>query len=126
MTERLLIIGDPKTGKTTLARTISDGFRSTDSVMQTGWSRASEIVATWFDDPGPWTIEGVAGARALRKWHARHPDEPPPVDKVLRLTRTYEATSPGQDAMSRGIDTVFAEIKDWLEANGVEIETRYE
>lgn len=27
---------------------------------------------------------------------------------------------------SRGIDTVFAELEEWLTANGVEIDTRYE
>lgn len=120
---RIVIIGWPKSGKTTLARTFGT-FRSTDSVMDRGWSEASEIVATWFDAPGSWVIEGVAVPRALRKWRDRHRGYKPPVDKVIRLGTLKAPIASGAATMGKGIDTVFAEIEPWLIAYGVEIENR--
>lgn len=117
---RTLIIGGPKTGKTTLAAAMGGG-RSTDEVMGLGWSEASEEVSKWFDSPGPWIIEGVAIPRALRKWAARNPGQPPPVDKVILLRTPHERRTPHQIIMAAGIDTVLSEISPWL--SQVPIET---
>lgn len=111
---RVVIIGGPKTGKTTLAAAMGGG-RSTDEVIDDlDWSEASEEIATWLNEPGPWLIEGVAVPRALRKWRESHPDEPAPVDHVIHLQRRYEELSPETDTMAKGVETVLDEILPWL------------
>lgn len=98
------------------------GGKSTDDLTHLGWSEASLAASYWFDESGPWVIEGVAIPRALRKWHERHPDKPPPVDKVIKLTRKYRELAPGAVSMGKGIDKVMDEIMPWLKQ--VEIETQ--
>jgi hypothetical protein len=111
---RIAIIGWPGTGKTTLANTLGFPVYGTDSLIKLGWSEASARVSDWFDMPGSWVIEGVAVPRALRKWKARNPGMPPPVDKIIRLTTVYRPLPPGSVVMGRGIDTVMMEIGPWL------------
>lgn len=123
--ERVLIIGWPKSGKTTLAAKMGGG-RSTDETLEMGldWSAGSEEVAKWFDKPGPWIIEGVAIPRALRKWAANHPGQRPPVDKIIHLQTCHGDLTSGQIAMGKGIDTVLADIMPWLREHNVTIEVR--
>lgn len=123
---RIVIIGWPGTGKTTLAAELGAEFgvtpRSTDELMNLDWSEASRRASFWFDEPGPWIIEGVAAPRALRKWKERNPGSPPPVDRVIRLTKLYRTLSPGATTMGKGVDKVLAEIMPWLQqASIVEI-----
>lgn len=117
---RIAIIGWPGSGKTTLASEMGGG-RSTDDVMHLGWSEASQEVSNWLDAPGPWIIEGVALPRALRKWRERNPDKKPPVDKVVYLTKSYRELEAGAVSMGKGMDTVMAEIWDWLGQSNTEI-----
>lgn len=141
---RIVILGGPKTGKTTLAEASfeahdwphdvpdCDGcgtLRHTDDLIEQckhlgkdAWSEASRIASTWLDEPGPWIIEGVAMARALRKWREAHPGEPPPVDRVIRLTTPHVELSKGQAAMAKGEETVWREIEPWLSEHGVHIQ----
>lgn len=135
---RICIIGGPRTGKTTLARQLDErcdhipcgSLRMTDDLIEQckhlgkeAWSEASRIASTWLDEPGPWIIEGVALARALRKWRAAHPGEPPPVDRVIRLTTPHVELTPGQAAMAKGEDKVWREdVEPWLRQHGVSIE----
>lgn len=137
---RICIAGGPRTGKTTLADSMKyDGpapphdpcmlIRHTDNLIEQckhlgkdAWSEASRIASTWLDEPGPWIIEGVAMARALRKWREAHPGERPPVDRVIRLTTPHVELIKGQAAMAKGEETVWAEIVMWLCEHGVSIE----
>lgn len=118
--KRIAIVGWPGSGKSTLARKLRDGsgltVRGTDDLVREGlaWSEVSEAASTWFDEPGGWIIEGTAVARALRKWRNRNPGLPPPVDMVVRTTTIYRELSPRTEAMGKAIDTVLAEIADWL------------
>lgn len=109
---RTIIIGWPGTGKTTLASKLGGGI-STDDVKDLGWSEASQEVSTWFDKPD-YIIEGVAIPRALRKWRDANPGKPPPVDKIIHLHKVHKDLLPGQVSMGKGIDTVMAELSDWL------------
>lgn len=120
--ERVLIIGWPNTGKTTLAAQMGGG-RSTDEVKDMDWSEASEAVSKWFDAPGPWIIEGVAIPRALRKWKEANPGKAAPVDRIIRLVAPHVKLSTGQTVMGKGMDTVLAEIMPWLRQT-VKIEER--
>lgn len=140
---RICITGGPRTGKTTLADQMQvaaldawvkhhgpivdlEGpvcLRS-DDVIALGWSEASLRVSEWLDGPGPWIIEGVAVCRALRKWREAHPGEPPPVDRVIRLTTPHVALAKGQAAMANGEEAVWHEIVKWLLDGGVAIAFR--
>ncbi len=110
--DRIVIVGGPSTGKSTLAHrlTAPERVRCTDELVGVlEWSEASAEVARWFDEPGPYVIEGVATARALRKWLAAHPDAS--LDAVIVLTgRPFAELSKGQAAMSKGVATVWNEI----------------
>lgn len=120
---RIVITGWPGSGKSELARELGSKLcitpRATDSLVRThDWSAASLVVSTWFDEPAPWIIEGVAVPRALRKWHARNPDSDPPFDRLIVLPHPDEAQrlamKPGQITMGRGHDTVLRELEEWL------------
>lgn len=146
---RICIAGGPRTGKTTLAGKIAADIvtmecdscgwpaaehgcatpilgrviapvRHTDDLIHLGWSEASAAAALWFDEPGPWIVEGVAVPRALRKWLASHPAGKP-CDVVYWLEDPHEELTPGQAAMTKGCATVWEEVADELHARGVEI-----
>jgi hypothetical protein len=122
--DRVIIGGGPRVGKSTLARRLSAGgrlVRCTDEAAEMGWSEASENVATWLDAPGPWIVEGVAVARALRKWLAAHPTGAP-CDVLYWSTAPRADRTPGQVTMGKGCETVLAEIRFELLARGVTIE----
>lgn len=110
---RIVITGWPGTGKTTLASEMGGG-RSTDEVMGLGWSESSLAVSQWFDEPGPWIVEGVTVPRALRKWMTNNPGKAPPIDKIIMLHGAYHELSKGQTSMGKGIDTVMRQISTWL------------
>lgn len=122
---RIVICGGPRTGKTTRALSLGGSagvLKHTDDLIEQvrhlgkdGWSEASRIASTWLDEPGPWIVEGVAMSRALRKWRDAHPGEPPPVDRVIRMTAPVVECTAGQIAMAKGEARVWSEIEDWLE-----------
>lgn len=130
---RIVILGGPKTGKTTLANTLAaereraharagtthGPARHTDDLIPLGWSEASQAASLWFDEPGPWIIEGVAAVRALRKWREQHPGEPPPVDRVIYLTTPVRTQTAGQAAMGKGVRSVYDDIEGWLAWHGI-------
>ena len=125
-TERLLVTGGPRTGKTTIAAEFGGvravPVRGTDSLIGAyDWSAASAVVAEWFDAPGPWIIEGVAVPRALRKWLAKHPTGKP-ADKVVWLEFPKVDRTPRQDSMARAVETVWLQVQPHLVRRGVYIE----
>jgi hypothetical protein len=100
---RILVAGAPRTGKTTLADALAAerGIpvrRTDDLVGRLAWSEASAEVARWLTEPGPWIIEGVASARALRKLD---PSAPLP-DLIAHLTIPRVARTPRQEGMAKG------------------------
>ena len=123
---RLVIAGVPRAGKTTAAEKFGelrqgDPIRHTDDLIADfEWSAASLEVSRWFDEPGPWLIEGVATVRALRKWLAAHPTGTP-CDGILWLDKPREQLTPGQTTLAKGCRTVLEGIREELERRGVEI-----
>jgi len=119
---RIIIVGGVNTGKTSLAlrlkteRNIST-IRSTDSLIDLGWSEASAAAALWFSEPGDWIIEGVAVPRALRKWLAANPNARLDAE-IITLHRPLKPLSKGQRAMTLGMHTVLREIAVSLKQRG--------
>jgi len=122
---RTIIAGGPRTGKTTLSHSfVSSRVLRTDDLISMGWREASDYTAReWLRHPGPWVIEGVAAVRALRKYMAYYP-RVKPCDRIYWMTRPHVALTDGQIRMTKGCNTVYAQIKDRLQDLGVEIHER--
>lgn len=114
-----IITGVPRAGKTTAA----PGARHTDDIISHDWSADSERVATWFNDPGPWEIEGQSATRALRKYLKQNP-EGKPADEVVFMPNARIPLNPAQERLAKQVRTVFAEIEPELVRRGVRV--RYE
>jgi len=121
MTRRIVILGGPHTGKTTLSIRLGiDNVRHSDDIKHLGWSESSEAASQWFNEQGEWVAEGVQMARALRKWLRANPDKPLDVD-IVKLSRPFDELIQGQLSMAKGIETVFAEIESDLIKRGTRI-----
>ncbi len=115
---RVVIAGGPRVGKSTFALELSKvkslALRSTDDLMKLDWHRVSDEVARWFDESGPWVIEGVRTIHALRKWLQTHP-EGKPCDVVFWMDHERCQLTSGQTTMARGCKTIWDEIRECLE-----------
>lgn len=125
MTRRIVIIGGPHVGKTTLSEKLKSecGFKNvhhSDDIKHLDWSASSEFASYWFDSEDEYVAEGVQMARALRKWLQRNPDKPLDAD-VVWLTKPQTSLLPGQINMAKGVMTVFNEIRGELEKRGARI-----
>ena len=138
-TQRVCVTGGPKVGKTTYADKRAEHFvrehgiplpvRHTDAIVgafgqdRDAWSKESEAVSGWFNEPGPWLIEGVTVARALRKWLKANP-EGKPCDVVVWLEHPVAERTKGQESMAKATATVFLEVVAELQRRGVQVMTR--
>lgn len=122
---RVVIVGPPKSGKTTLSNQFDGLVLHTDDTIAThDWSSASDEVMRWMQQDYD-VIEGVAAARALRKFCNAFPSQDVrPCDKVILLTNSYQQLSRGQATMAKAIETVMLEIIPELVRRGVEFEIR--
>lgn len=118
---KVVIAGGPQTGKTALARKLGSNTRCTDSVRSEVWGEGSRRVATWMDTEDLDVIEGCISAHALRKWMRTNDGKP--CDKVIYLNRPHTPLTKRQDAMGKGIATVFREIEPELRKRGVAVST---
>lgn len=109
-----VIVGGPKTGKTTLA----PQAHHTDDLMGLGWKAAKVVVAHWIGQGRD--VEGVQAARGLRQWLRDNP-EGKPCEEVVWLNTPKQPRSPAQAIMGKGVDTVMREIEPELERRGVKI-----
>ena len=129
---RILVAGGPRTGKTTLAKTLARGVssdelpivRHTDDLIGVAeWSEQSEHVSNWFDAPGPWIIEGCTVARALRKWLKRNKRQAQrPCDRLIYLTSPFHTLNAGQARMAGQIVGWLAIVIPQLRDRGVSVE----
>jgi adenylate kinase family enzyme len=104
---RIAIVGGPRTGKTTLAATVTDRpIIHTDDYIGVGWDAAPEVLNATARMHERFVIEGVQVARCLRKGLE--------VDHVIVLLSAKRLRTPRQVAMAKGVYTVF---REWRGAN---------
>lgn len=117
--------GGPRCGKTTraleLGRATGAPVRHTDDLVGThAHGEDSAEVARWFREPGPWVVEGVTAARALRKWLADNPSGTP-CDEVVLMRQPVVGLSPGQATQAKACNTVWEQVAKPLAARGVNV-----
>ena len=120
---RILILGGPRVGKTTLAGKLAAEhgivpLHTDDLIGKRSWSEASDEVRLWLEQRGPFLIEGIAVVRALRKYLAVHP-EGAPADALYIGTTAREALTPGQASMTKGHERIWSEVRDELARRGL-------
>lgn len=133
--KKIVIVGGPRRGKSTLARNLrlADAIPTycTDPLSLVKdpepdvtylpeeyagkWSESSQYVADeWLAKlDGPYCLEGVATARALRKYEQSVDGDPAKLSELQVVVLT-EARVPGllqgQESMAKGVDTVWQQI----------------
>lgn len=120
--DRIVVVGGPKVGKTTLAAAIKrDGVtvHGDEDLRGLEWSAGSAKATQWLYDPGPWICENVAMARALRKWLLVNTGSP--ADLVVVLKHPVADRSPGHITMAKGVETVWREVAEELQGRGTAI-----
>ncbi len=111
MNRKVLILGGPKTGKSTRAQGMGTPVLNTDHLRDRGWGEDSAEVAQWMNKPGSWVIEGTAVVRGLRKWMTQNPDARLDGVEIVALNRPYGMRSEGQERMAKGCDTIWGQIR---------------
>lgn len=133
------MLGGPRTGKTTYATKLAkqlgvhlgstgkrteqeDGLVSTDNYMKrANWATLPDVIIKDLKDREDWVLEGTQAARVLRRWLKQSPDEPK-VDKVLVFGKPWVVRTPGQEAMAKGVRTIFRDLEPLLKKAGIEVE----
>lgn len=140
MTERIVIVGGPRCGKSTLARELAGPARIfcgdplskvkeprlLVNYLPEGLGFDSEssqwIVDHWLPMPGPWVLEGHVMARVLRKWLKTAPLGEIdlsrfPCDRVIVFLeqRPELELLKGQVSLHKAVMTEWSEIADYYE-----------
>lgn len=118
---KLLIIGYPRSGKTTLAETqqvlmqhpYQDNrvkkISTDDLVKQYEWSAFSDKVADLLTQPGPWIIEGCSAVRGLRKYlkAGNKPDF-----EIVWLDKPYIPLTGKQIGFAASLSSIYKECQE--------------
>jgi len=110
---RLLIIGRPRCGKTTLATRLGaeHGLEVTHLDKYLGempWSELSDWIAEQLAKDGNWIIEGCSGVRGLRKYLKANPNKPLPFE--VRWLDDYKVLpTPKQHAFGTACKAIYNE-----------------
>lgn len=141
MSLRIVVVGGPRSGKSTYARrwrssgvpTLCGDPLSTVKEPEDGVEYLPEgipfagddgaaawIVAHWFPRPGPWVAEGHVMARALRRAADRRV-----CDRVVvfDVPHPQAMVTPRQLSMGKGVQTVWETVRREIERQGVEVVT---
>ena len=124
---KIIIIGGPRTGKSTLAKSfglpvycgdpkskvkdVEEGINYLPEIQD--WSTQSLYICREWFTKSEGIFEGVGMVRALRKWAVLN--DAMPCDKIIYLTEAKVEQSKGQVSMTKGVRTVWDEIKSFYE-----------
>lgn len=118
---RTVIIGGPRTGKTTRASVeIGSVLHTDDLAAGRDWSAQSQAASEHLGASSEGTMEGVTAVRALRKWMASHSGKP--CERVIVMREAHQLLTEGQRKLKVGCETVWTEIEPELRRRGVAIE----
>jgi len=128
---RTIIIGPPKTGKTTLATQAAKVgllvpvYHTDDLIPGHTWAEQGDLAFHALcgmnnANPDGFVFEGVLAVRALSRWLKTRRDSP--CDQLLVLTVPRVAQTPEQQRLGKAILTMFQPLIPGLRALGVEIE----
>lgn len=122
---KYIIIGGPRTGKTTLGRKLAEAagvpLKSTDELKHLDWDDVTPIVVQWLLDPNPCVVEGVRAIHALRVIQ----DHDLAQFKIVLLLHPQVELTGKQMAMADGILTIYRRIRDRLRVQGADIWARH-
>lgn len=125
----IIVAGGPKTGKTTAAMMLAGVYnvptvRHTDDLIEgRDWEAITDEVSRWFDDEGPWIVEGVVIPHALVKWFGRY-SKGKPADLAIFLQKTHTGYTPQHVPMTKGCQTVWNKVLPLLSSVGCVVEYR--
>lgn len=145
---RIVVIGGPRTGKTTyatkLARQLRVHLASTGkhtenpeglvSVKNYGKVSTDDYVDKYSYPDLPakviedlrkmdnFVLEGTQAARVLRRWLREAPDEPKLDKTLVFLGRPWVKRNPRQEATAKGVKTVWRDLEPMLKRHGVPYE----
>ena len=122
---RVVLSGGPRTGKSTLAVRAGERYRRTvrhaDALIgQKDWSEQSDAVSKWIDEDGDYIIEGVSAPRALRKWLRDNPGKKLDLT-IVHFREPVQFQTDKQRAMAKGVETVWQQIRDELKERGANV-----
>ena len=137
---RIVVIGAPRTGKTTYATKLAKdlgvhlastgkrteqpgGLISTDNYLDKGtYADLPDRVIADLRTQESFVLEGTQAARVLRRWLRTAPDEVK-LDKVLGfLGRPWVPRTPRQEATAKGVRTTLRELEPMLRDAGIPFE----
>jgi len=101
-----------------MAKAMGGVVKHTDDLIHLGWGETSLAASFWFDDWEVDVVEGVAVARALRKWLDRGPVAGV-LEEVIYLTSSKIELGAGQEGMAKSDRTVWEAIKPELIKRGI-------
>lgn len=145
---RIVVIGGPRTGKTTyatkLARELKVHLASTGkhtenpeglvSVKNYGKVSTDDYVSKYSYPDLPakviedlrkmddFVLEGTQAARVLRRWLREAPDEPKLDKTLVFLGKPWVQRNPRQEATAKGVKTVWRDLEPLLKRHGVPYE----
>lgn len=126
--ERVIIVGGPRRGKSSLARRLrAQGLPTYCTDPESALLEAPEpgvtylpeglpvsgddgaaqwVVDHWFRLPGPWVVEGWLTARALRRWKAYER----PADRIIWMLEPVTPCTLRQQSLAKAVRTVWSQV----------------
>ena len=97
---RVAVVGQPNTGKTSLANKRTDVIH-TDDYKELGWKESASAALEAAKEHDSYVVEGVTAARAVR-------EDPSAFDAVIVLEHVKDGS--GNRNINKGIATVLSQV----------------